>query len=61
MTPGRTTPLLSVYDGRECIGFILHRGDIGAKAFTADERSIGMFRTEQDAATEIWRVARGQR
>jgi len=49
-----------VHDGRECIGFILSRGCVGAEAFTADERSVGLFKDDQDAARELWRRARGQ-
>jgi hypothetical protein len=53
--------MLSVYDGRECIGFILRRGGGGAEAFTADDRSVGLFKDDQDAALELWRRARGQK
>jgi hypothetical protein len=56
----RTAPMLSVYDGRECIGFILRRGGGGAEAFTADDRSVGLFKDDEDAALELWRRARGQ-
>ena len=52
--------MLSVYDGHECIGFILRRGG-GAEAFTADYRSVGLFKDDQDAALELWRRARGQK
>jgi hypothetical protein len=52
--------MLSVYDGRECIGFILRRGDGGAEAFTADDRSVGLFKDDQDAALELWRRSRRQ-
>jgi hypothetical protein len=52
--------MLSVYDGRECIGLILRRGDGGAEAFTADDRSVGLFKDDQDAALELWRRSRGQ-
>ena len=55
-----TAPMLSVYDGHECIGFILRRGGGGAEAFTADDRSVGLFKDDQDAALELWRRARGQ-
>jgi hypothetical protein len=59
MTSARTTPRLSVYDGREFCGFVLRR-DIGVEAFTADEKSIGTFKDEQAAALQIWKRARGQ-
>jgi hypothetical protein len=60
MKPAHATSTLSVYDGRECIGFILRHGVAGAEAFTADEQSIGTFKNDQAAALELWRRARGQ-
>jgi hypothetical protein len=39
----------SVYDGRQLVGWVLARGRRGFEAFTAGERSLGMFKT-QDAA-----------
>jgi hypothetical protein len=45
--------LLSVYDGQRCIGFILQRSKLGHEAFTADERSLGLFKTWDEAATAI--------
>jgi hypothetical protein len=47
-----TTPLLSVYDGRSCIGFVLARGRRGFEAFTAGEQSLGMFDTRDAAIDE---------
>jgi hypothetical protein len=52
--------MLSVYDGQICCGFIIARGPQGHEAFDTDERSIGLFSNEQDAAIAIWRKARGQ-
>jgi hypothetical protein len=60
MSATRTAQMLSVYDGRERIGFILRRGDGGAEAFTTDDRSVGLFKDDQDAALELWRRARRQ-
>jgi hypothetical protein len=42
-----------VYDGRECLGFILARGKLGFEAFTSDERSLGLFPTQREAADAI--------
>lgn len=41
----RTTSqrLLSVYSGRECIGFVLPRAKVGFEAFDRDERSRGLW------------------
>jgi hypothetical protein len=66
MTARTAPPLMhSVYDGRTCIGFILGRHwvnnlAIAYEGFTADEQSLGVFESEQDAATALWRHARGQ-
>jgi hypothetical protein len=48
-----TASLLSVFDGRRCAGFLLHRGPAGWEAFTAEQISLGIFRSKQDAANAI--------
>jgi hypothetical protein len=53
MSREHSTPLLSVYDGRECIGFLLKRGKSGVEAFTADELSLGIFPDEHQAARAL--------
>jgi hypothetical protein len=46
--------LVSIYDGRTCIGFILARGPAGYEAFTAnDERSLGVFVSIKLAADAV--------
>jgi hypothetical protein len=45
--------LLSVFDGRRCAGFLLHRGPAGWEAFTADEISLGTYPTQKAAANAI--------
>jgi hypothetical protein len=40
------TPMLSIYDGQICIGWVLERGRSGFEAFTAGERSLGVFETK---------------
>jgi hypothetical protein len=53
--------MLSVYDGRLAIGFILRRGRSGVEAFTADENeSLGLFPSEDTAAAALWRHSRKQ-
>ena len=42
-----------VYDSRDCLGFILAHGKAGFEAFTRDERSLGLFRTQREAADAI--------
>jgi hypothetical protein len=47
------TTLLSVYDGRVCIGFVLPRGRLGFEAFNSLEHSQGLFGTQQEAAAAL--------
>jgi len=36
-----------------CLGFVLGRGPAGFEAFTADERSLGLFPNEKQAANAL--------
>jgi hypothetical protein len=49
--------IASVYAGQVCLGFILARGPAGFEAFRADEKSLGLFPTQRDAAAAIMRGA----
>jgi hypothetical protein len=51
--------MLSVYDGRLAIGFILRRGR-SVEAFTAENESLGLFPSEDIAAAALWRFAHKQ-
>jgi len=60
--PKPTAPsMLAVYDGPNCIGFVLRRGPAGVEAFDAADSSLGLFESEAAAASALWRRARGQR
>jgi hypothetical protein len=48
-----TPPLVSIYDGQRCLGFILARGKTGFEAFAADERSLGLFQSQKEAVATI--------
>jgi hypothetical protein len=48
-----SAPLVSVFNGRECRGHVLARGPSGFEAFTTDDRSIGVFKTQADAANAL--------
>jgi hypothetical protein len=50
-------PMLSIYDGRQCVGFVLARGRRGYEAFTAGERSLGVFETQDEAVNKIQSTA----
>jgi len=49
----KPAPLVTVYDGRDCIGFIIAHGKHGFEAFDREERSLGTYRTQLDAAAAI--------
>jgi len=50
--------MLSVYSGRECVGFLLSRGKCGVEAFDSEQRSIGMFASQKQAADAIMEAKR---
>ncbi len=50
-----TAPIAYVYDGRQCCGFILARGKLGFEAFDRNERSLGLFPTQREAAAALMR------
>ena len=49
---------MGVYYERRQIGHVLARGDEAFEAYDHTERSLGIFKTEDDAATAIWKAAR---
>jgi hypothetical protein len=44
------------YEGRY-IGHVQARGREGFQAYDQHERSLGIFKTEDDATTAIWKAA----
>jgi hypothetical protein len=47
---------LSVYDGRDCVGFIRDRGERGVEAFDRNERSVGIYPTQRAAVRALGEV-----
>jgi hypothetical protein len=47
------TPMLSVYNGKRCVGFIIARGKAGFEAFDRNERSLGTYPTQRTAADAL--------
>jgi hypothetical protein len=47
--------LLSAYDGQRCIGFAFSLGKLGFEAFDTEERSLGVYATQREAAAAIMR------
>jgi hypothetical protein len=44
-------------DAGKVAGFIIQRGRIGFEAFTADEKSAGIFETQHRGATKLRELA----
>jgi len=51
--PKTITPMVSVYDGQQCLGHVLARGKAGYEAFDPNETSIGVFDTQRQAANAL--------
>ena len=51
--PANSSAMFSVYDDRECLGFVLCRGKTGFEALDRAEKSIGTFETPREAASAI--------
>jgi hypothetical protein len=47
--------IVTVYSGKICLGFVLALGAAGFEAFSADEKSLGIFATQREAAAAIMR------
>jgi hypothetical protein len=47
------SPLAYVYGGRTCLGHVLNRGRQGYEAFDANDRSVGLFKTQAEAAEAL--------
>jgi hypothetical protein len=49
------SPLLSIYDGQRCVGFVIERVR-GFEAYDSSaERSLGIFSTREAAIDSVWR------
>jgi len=48
-----SSPMVSVYDGQRCIGWVFHRGRAGFEAFDREQQSLGLFRSQREAAAVI--------
>jgi hypothetical protein len=47
------TPLISIFDGRQCIGHVFGRGRDGFEAFNGADASLGLFANQKDAIAAI--------
>ena len=48
-----------VYDGRQCLGHVLARGKTGYEAFDPNDKSLGIFDTQRQAANALLIKERG--
>jgi hypothetical protein len=55
-----TAPLAYVYDGRECLGFVLARGRSVFEAFDREERSLGLYPAAPAAANAVCAAAENE-
>jgi hypothetical protein len=53
MSRAIASPMVSIYDGQSCLGFVFHRGRAGFEAFDVDQRSLGMFPTQREATAAL--------
>ena len=57
--PTSTNVLIPVLDQDVCIGHLIRRFD-GVEAFDFTDRSVGLFQTDVQGATALWRCHHGQ-
>lgn len=50
-------PMLSMYSGQVCIGFLLKRGRQGVEAYDANCASLGIFPDQNQAANAVSNAA----
>jgi len=48
--------MVAIYDGQRCVGHVLRRGTAGFEAFDADNRSLGTYLSQREAAAAIMGV-----
>jgi len=58
-TRAASPPMVSIYSGRECLGWVLSRGCKGFEAFDCHEQTLGLFSNQRDAANAIVTAAGG--
>jgi hypothetical protein len=49
----RSTGLLSIYSGQQCLGFVLPRGKTGHEAFDVEGKSLGLYPDQKAAAGAV--------
>jgi hypothetical protein len=49
-------PMVWVYGGQNCIGFVVWRGKRGVEAFSTSDGSLGVFKSRGEAAVAITKL-----
>jgi len=57
--PAATATMLTVCADRVCSGFILNRGCDGFEAFDVNDRSLGLYPSQREAADALRALAGG--
>jgi hypothetical protein len=47
------TNLVSVYSGQNCLGHVLRKPRVGFEAYDVDDRLIGLFASQREAADAL--------
>jgi hypothetical protein len=55
------SPMHYVYDGRQCVGFVLARGRKGHEALDREQRSLCLCKTAAAAANVVFDAAASER
>jgi hypothetical protein len=51
--PKPAPTMVSVYGGTICLGHVLYRPKVGFETFDVDDRSLGIFKTQAEAARAL--------
>ena len=60
MIAATPSPMVSVFAGKVCIGFVLDRGKAAFEAFDINECTVDMFATQRRAADAIFEQQSGK-
>jgi hypothetical protein len=53
--------LVSVYDGTACLGHVLYKPRVGFEAYDRDDKPIGLFASQREAANALTDAAANER
>jgi hypothetical protein len=53
----RTSTMVSVYEGTNCLGHVLRKPKVGFEAYDRDDKLIGVYPTAPEAANAVTAAA----